>query len=192
MFAVCAHSLFRSSDGAPTSHSEQDTLIYSRFLKGGCSGNRVQWFVWCYVLVYYIILPPSTAPLFDCTPLCRIPHKTPLFTIVPGLRERFLQYIKFTFLKIMSRNSDTNRTNVYTKMMNSTFCIIWKLWGSTWADSYLWAVRFHRTRGSPRVSQPRDSFLRELSLCESVVASPIRWGYGHDVTCDIAYAQSPY
>ena len=41
----------------------------SRFIKGGCSGNRVQWFVGSYILVHYIILPPSTAPPSHCTPL---------------------------------------------------------------------------------------------------------------------------
>ena len=40
----------------------------SRFIKGGCSGNRVQWFTSYYRLCYYIILPPSTAPPSDCTP----------------------------------------------------------------------------------------------------------------------------
>ena len=34
----------------------------SAFCKDGCSWNRVSWFIWCYILVYYIILPPSTAP----------------------------------------------------------------------------------------------------------------------------------
>ena len=35
----------------------------SRFIRGGCSGNRVQWFTLYYRLSYYMILPPSTAPL---------------------------------------------------------------------------------------------------------------------------------
>ena len=34
----------------------------SRFIKRGCSGNRVWWFVWCYMLIRYIVLPQSTAP----------------------------------------------------------------------------------------------------------------------------------
>ena len=36
--------------------------------RGGCSGNRVSWFTLYYILVYFIILPPSTAPPSDCTP----------------------------------------------------------------------------------------------------------------------------
>ena len=46
----------------------------SRFIKGGCSGNRVKWFIWCYVLVYDIILPPSTARPSHCTSLWWIPR----------------------------------------------------------------------------------------------------------------------
>ena len=46
--------------------------VDSTFCKGGCSGNRVEWFVCCCILVYYIILPQSTAPPIHCTPLCRV------------------------------------------------------------------------------------------------------------------------
>ena len=38
------------------------SLRRSRFIKGGCSGNRVWWFTWYYRLFYYTMLPPSTAP----------------------------------------------------------------------------------------------------------------------------------
>ena len=47
----------------------------STFRKGGCSGNRVQWFTLYYRLFYYMILPPSTAPPSDCTPLWWIPSE---------------------------------------------------------------------------------------------------------------------
>ena len=43
--------------------------LRSRFIKGGCSGNRVPWFMWCYILACYIVPPPSTAPPSHCTPL---------------------------------------------------------------------------------------------------------------------------
>ena len=47
----------------------RSSSLQSRFIKGGCSGNRVQWFTLSYRLLYHISLPQSTAPPSHCTPL---------------------------------------------------------------------------------------------------------------------------
>ena len=48
-------------------------MATSRFIKGGCSGNRVHWFTLQYRLFYCIMLPPSAAPPSDCTPFDEYP-----------------------------------------------------------------------------------------------------------------------
>ena len=60
----------------------------STFCKGGCSGNRVQWFVWCYTLfyIYYYpnpLHPPPTAPPCNEYPVVILYSNSVLFKGTP-------------------------------------------------------------------------------------------------------------